>query len=108
MPSFKKRNGDYSDTQTGVKQYYSPYDIEDALKRLGLEHDEVSYGRNTGDWETQEEYFKRMSSSEQSNDSVDSSSPTSNSKVKELAKKGLKMYLKSCWNYFWRVAKGGE
>lgn len=87
----------------------TPYDIEDALKKLGLEHDEVSYGRNIGDWETQEEHFKRMSSSSvQSDDTFDSSAPTTTSKGKELAKKGLKMFLKSCWNYFWKVAKGAE
>lgn len=38
----------------------TPYDIEDALKRLGLDHDEVSYGRNTRDWVSAEEYFKRI------------------------------------------------
>lgn len=94
--------------KTGHSQI-EPYDIEDALKRLGLEHDEVQYGRNTKDWETQESYFSRMSSaSEQSTDSTDSFKQAATSKGKELAKKGLKMFLKSCWNYFWRVAKGGQ
>lgn len=94
--------------KTGHSQI-EPYDIEDALKRMGLEHDEVQYGRNTEDWETQEDYFKRMpGSSGQFDDTSDSSATTISSNAKELAKKGLKMFLKSCWDYFWRVAKGGQ
>lgn len=45
--------------KTGHSQI-EPTDIEDALKRLGLEHDEVQYGRNTEDWETPQERDHRM------------------------------------------------
>lgn len=94
--------------KTGHSQI-EPSDIEDALKKLGLEHDEVSYGRNTEDWGTQEDFFKRMSgASEQSADSTDSFKQAATSKGKELAKKGLKIFLRGCWNTFWRAAKGGQ
>lgn len=47
--------------KTGHSQI-EPSDIEDALKKIGLEHDEVSYGRNTEDWETPQERESRMRS----------------------------------------------
>lgn len=38
----------------------SPYDIEDALKQMGFEHDEIQHCRNLKDWETPEEMSLRL------------------------------------------------
>lgn len=50
-------------TPTSGRNSLTPYDIENALKDMGLPHSEVQFARDTSYWETAEEREIRMSNS---------------------------------------------
>lgn len=50
-------------TPTSGRNSLTPYDIENALKNMGLPHSEVQFARDTSYWETAEEREIRMSNS---------------------------------------------